>query len=475
MRSLYWFRSDLRIADNLALADAIRYSDSLMAVFIVTPETWRSHGAAPCKIQFLLDNVRLLSENLWRHGIPLLIRQCPSFSDCSDVLARLCDQHSINAMYFNYEYPLDERRRDEAVIKQLAGDVTVHSYDGHLILPPGSVLTRQNAPFQIFTPFKKAWLKKAYEQQTWRPYGVIRKSFVASIEPDPTPDSIAGFTDHRITIQWPAGEKAAQKRLRTFCQSAIMRYQHDRDYPSIDGTSTLSPYLTQGVLSARQCIASALSACGLEDLNTLEQNQGAENWISELIWREFYHHIVHFNPSISRHKPLRLHTDKLPWGNNETLLDRWKKGMTGFPIVDAGMRQLLQTGWMHNRLRMITAMFLSKILLIDWRLGEAHFMAHLIDGDFAANNGGWQWCASTGTDAVPYFRIFNPITQSKRFDPEGIFIKRFCPELERLDGKSIHAPFSSGISSDGLDYPQPMVDYKKMRSRTLELFKKLSS
>ncbi len=205
----------------------------------------------------------------------------------------------------------------------------------------------------------------------------------------------------------------------------------------------------------------------------MKNNEGAATWISELIWREFYNHIIHFHPDICRHKPFKLKTDNIPWRYDDNLLEAWKKGMTGFPIVDAGMRQLLQTGWMHNRLRMVTAMFLSKILLLDWRLGEKHFMEHLIDGDFAANNGGWQWCASTGTDAVPYFRIFNPITQSQRFDPTGDFIRRFCPELSHLDSKTIHHPFAFGVKPKELNYPQPIVDYKAMRQNTIELFKRL--
>ena len=235
----------------------------------------------------------------------------------------------------------------------------------------------------------------------------------------------------------------------------------------------MSPYLGLGVISARQCITAALDAGNISDINRIERNEGVAIWITELIWREFYHHIVYFHPDVCRHKPFQLKTDKIPWRYDDNLLEAWENGMTGFPIVDTGMRQLLQTGWMHNRLRMVTAMFLSKILLLDWRLGEKHFMMHLVDGDFAANNGGWQWCASTGTDAVPYFRIFNPTTQSQRFDPEGNFIRQFCPELSNLDNKTIHAPFTFGVENDRLNYSEPIVDYKMMRNKTIEIFKRL--
>ena len=235
----------------------------------------------------------------------------------------------------------------------------------------------------------------------------------------------------------------------------------------------MSPYLTQGIISPRQCITAALEASNILDIRELQKSEGASTWVSEFIWREFYHHIIHFHPDICRHKPFKLKTDNIPWRNDKDLLTAWQSGMTGFPIVDAGMRQLQQTGWMHNRLRMITAMFLSKILLIDWRLGEKHFMNHLIDGDFASNNGGWQWCASTGVDATPYFRIFNPTLQSQRFDPSGAFIKHFCPELSSLDSKTIHAPYSVQKSIDKIDYPPPIVDYRLMRQKTLECFKKI--
>jgi len=473
MRSLYWFRADLRLADNLALAEAMQISDFLIAVFILTPNTWKAHNAAPCKIRFLLENLKSLSEALWKQGIPLLIRKGPSFSDCPKVLDKLCHQYDINGIHFNHEYPLDERERDEVVTKKLAGYVVVRTYHEQLVLPPGAVLSKQKTPFQIFTPFKKAWLTRAHEQQAWRAYSQSKKKFKLGIDPDPIPSRLQGFTGQKIDLYWQAGEKAAQKKLKEFCQDKIHDYQKNRDYPNIDGTSELSPYLAQGIISVRQCIVAAFEVCDMLDIESMKRNEGVATWVSELIWREFYNHIIYFYSDICRYKPFRLKTDNFPWRYDDDLLEAWKNGLTGFPIVDAGMRQLLQTGWMHNRLRMVVAMFLSKILLLDWRLGEKHFMEHLIDGDFAANNGGWQWCASTGTDAAPYFRIFNPTTQSQRFDPQGHFIRRFCPELSHLDSKTIHDPFANGIKLDELDYPQPIVDYKAMRKNTIELFKRL--
>lgn len=472
-RGLIWFRSDLRVSDNLALSEACVGSEALYAVFILTPKTWQSHGVSTAKIHFLLQNLIELSDTLWRQGIALLIRSVDYFSDCPKVLQQLCQQYDIGTLYFNNEYPVDERNRDDLVRKTLLGQVAIKSFHEQLILSPGTVLSKQNKPFQIFTPFKNEWLSNADEQQAWRPSEPSDKQFKSDSSPDPIPSQLPGFEALSITLRWAPGDSAAQRVLQVFCDNSISNYQATRDFPDIDGTSQLSPYLAQGVISARQCISAAMAACGASQLKDLSGNEGAATWVSELIWREFYHHIVYFHPDICRHKPFRLNTDRIPWQHDEALLDAWKKGMTGFPIVDAAMRQLAQTGWMHNRLRMITAMFLSKILLLDWRLGEQHFMAHLIDGDFAANNGGWQWCASTGTDAVPYFRIFNPTRQSQRFDPEGDFIRRYCPELAALDRKAIHEPFAKGVVRGKLDYPRPIVDYTAMRSKTIAIFKAL--
>ncbi len=473
MRSIYWFRSDLRISDNLALAKAMQASDSLMGVFILTPDTWKAHDAAPCKVRFLLENVSELSKELWKYGVPLLIRRGPSFSHCPSILDKLCKQYDIESLYFNHEYPLDERERDNAVGEKLSGYVAMKGYHQHLVFAPGDVLSKQGTPFKVFTPFKNAWIVKAHNEQAWQAAGLIRKKFKAEIEPDKVPSQLKDFTGQVIDLMLDPGEKAAQKKLKHFCDNKLYDYSEGRDKFNVDGTSLLSPYLAQGVISSRQCITAALESSEIRDIDSMKNKEGAATWVSELIWRDFYHHIIYFNPDISRRKPYKLKTDAIPWSYDSVLFEAWKNGMTGFPVVDAGMRQLLKTGWMHNRLRMVTAMFLSKILLLDWRLGEKHFMSHLIDGDFAANNGGWQWSASTGTDAVPYFRIFNPFTQSQRFDPAGDFIRQYCPELAHLDNKKIHDLHAFGVDVDALGYPQPVCNYKAMRQRTIDLFKEL--
>lgn len=264
--------------------------------------------------------------------------------------------------------------------------------------------------------------------------------------------------------RWPAGEHSAWQRLQQFIEQDIATYQHERDFPALDGTSQLSPYLACGVISVRSCWQMAVQ----NNRNEFNSGcQGTVTWLAELLWREFYQHLLAMHPRLSRGEPYQPHTTHIGWRNAPNELQAWQQGRTGFPLIDAAMRQLASTGWMHNRLRMVVAMFLSKNLLLDWRHGERWFMQHLIDGDLAANNGGWQWSASTGTDAAPYFRVFNPVTQSQRFDPQGDFIRQWLPELAHLSNKDIHLP-PRGLFEQ--HYPAPMVDLKSSRLRAIEVF-----
>ena len=288
------------------------------------------------------------------------------------------------------------------------------------------------------------------------------------------PQAIPGFETPAQALRdlWPAGEDEAHERLARFTSEQIHYYQDERDLPAKPGTSQLSTYLAAGVLSPRQCLHAAL---GSNNGEFESGSPGVFTWVNELLWREFYKHVLVGFPRVSRHRAFKPETEYLPWRNAPTELAAWQEGRTGVPIVDAAIRQLLATGWMHNRLRMVVAMFLTKNLLIDWREGERFFMRHLIDGDLAANNGGWQWSASTGTDSVPYFRIFNPLSQSERFDPEGQFIKHWLPELAALNKKEVHNPASAGGLFGVADYPAPIVDLKKSRERALSAFKSLPS
>ncbi|MBY0309284.1 MAG: hypothetical protein K2Q09_11125, partial [Phycisphaerales bacterium] len=272
---------------------------------------------------------------------------------------------------------------------------------------------------------------------------------------------------------WPAGESAAERRLDAFCSSRLTGYRAERDAPALDATSVLSPYLAVGAISPRRCIA---AAAGRNGGGLDSGDPGAAAWISEVIWREFYRHIVVHFPRVSMGRAFKPATDRLQWSRDERLLAAWAGGRTGFPIVDAGMRQLAATGWMHNRVRMIVAMFLSKDLFLDWRLGERHFMLNLVDGDLAQNNGGWQWSASTGTDAAPYFRVYNPVSQSRAHDPKGVYIRRWVPELRDLPDEHLHDPsLLPALLRTPLDYPMPVIDRSTTRARVTAAFKALSA
>ncbi|MDU7762193.1 MAG: deoxyribodipyrimidine photo-lyase, partial [Enterobacter asburiae] len=265
---------------------------------------------------------------------------------------------------------------------------------------------------------------------------------------------------------FPADEKSAIAQLRQFCKQDAASYDARRDFPAIEGTSRLSVCLALGAISPRQCLNRLLA----EQTQALDGGAGSV-WLNELIWREFYRHLMTFHPGLCKHRPFIGWTDNVKWQSNDKQLKAWQSGQTGYPIVDAAMRQLNETGWMHNRLRMITASFLVKDLLIDWRIGERYFISQLIDGDLAANNGGWQWAASTGTDAAPYFRIFNPTTQGQKFDADGEFIRRWVPELNGIPAKAIHEPWAwADKQRVKLDYPRPIVDHKQARVATLAAY-----
>ncbi len=471
MRSLIWFRRDLRIADNTALYEATRHADDgVVGVFLITPKQWQEHDDANCKIKFLIENVRDLSDQLDSLNIPLLIRTCDDFQEAPSCISNLAGETGCDTVFINREYEVNESARDNRVSLacEQAG-VALRRFHDRIIVPPKAISTKEGKFYSVFTPYRRVWDSTARETIETSP--IPSKQPTIPLNRDPVPDSVAGFDFSKARSDlWPPGEEEAQQRLGRFSNS-ISSYGVQRDIPSVRGTSLLSPYLNIGAISARQCFLKADKI--LE--SSAGENEGAKTWISELTWRDFYNHVMVACPRVSMHQPFKPKTNQIGWRTDEADFNAWKTGMTGYPIVDAGMRQLNQTGWMHNRLRMVTAMFLTKNLLIDWRWGERYFMNHLIDGDLSANNGGWQWSASTGTDSVPYFRIFNPFSQSKRFDPDGLFIKKMCPELQPIPAKALHDPakLSEAISSRGIDYPEYIVDYKAGRERALQAFKSL--
>ncbi|MCK9813287.1 deoxyribodipyrimidine photo-lyase [Pseudomonas sp. MAFF 302046] len=470
---LIWLRSDLRLHDNTALCAAAQRGPTV-AVYLLSPEQWLTHDDAPCKVDFWLRNLATLSQALGQLNIPLLIRSAPTWEQAPQVLLELCRQLGIKAVHVNEEYGIHESRRDSSVAKALdAEDVLFHSHLDQLLFKPGSVLTKTGTYFQVFSQFRKVCYNRLHSALPGLA-GTPKAQAALAIQADPVPQQVPGFPTPSQALRdlWPAGETEALRRLEQFADEQISDYQSERDFPAKPGTSQLSPYLAAGVVSPRQCLHAALQS----NQGEFESgNVGAVTWINELLWREFYKHILVGYPRVSRHRAFRPETEAVAWRDAPEELAAWQEARTGLPIIDAAMRQLLETGWMHNRLRMIVAMFLTKNLLIDWREGERFFMQHLIDGDLAANNGGWQWSSSTGTDSAPYFRIFNPVSQSEKFDSEGRFIKQWLPQLAGLNKKEVHNPAALGGLFGVADYPAPIVNLSMSRERALAAFKSLPS
>jgi deoxyribodipyrimidine photo-lyase len=467
---MVWFRRDLRADDNTALlAAAERSDDGLVALYVLSPGEWRAHDEAPVKVDFWLRNLARLCDTLGALRIPLIVATADAPRDVPAVVRRAALEHGCTEVHANREYEVDESRRDLGVREALG--MPLHLHDDRALLPPGRVRTQSGTAYTVFTPFKRQWLAAIAEappapRPAPRPQRPLRDLRAGAV-----PSRVEGFASTVAPGLWPAGEHAAARRLEEFMTSSLNTYRTGRDLPSINGTSGLSPYLAAGVISPRRCLAAAMKANGGL---AAEGREGPDTWISELCWRDFYTHVMVAFPRVSMGRAFRPETDRVPWRSAPEELARWCAGETGFPLVDAAMRQLLSTGWMHNRLRMLVAMFLTKDLLIDWREGERFFMRHLVDGDLAANNGGWQWSSSTGTDAQPYFRIFNPSTQASRYDPEGEFVRRWVPELRSLDKRALLTMESIGpMERRRLGYPEAMVDHAAARARALAAFKGL--
>lgn len=464
---LVWLRNDLRVNDNSALYAACHDPNArVIALFIATPGQWQQHHMSPRQATFIGENLQLLQQELICRNIPLYYHQCDDFSASIKYLDAFCEKHRVRRLFYNYQYEFNESQRDRRAEQLLsAKGITVQGFDDSLLCAPGSVLTANQQMYKVFTPFSKTVIRRlARGLPECFPAPDVRTG-VASVPME----ELSPFDYPRESVDsrlFPAGERAALKQLRAFSQQPATLYSQQRDLPALDGTSRLSVYLASGVLSPRQCLHRLLT----EHPDALTGG-AAFSWLNELIWREFYRHLMVAWPALCRYQPFIPWTRHIVWQKNDHHLAAWQQGKTGYPIVDAAMRQLNALGWMHNRLRMITASFLVKDLRIDWHAGECYFMSRLIDGDLAANNGGWQWSASTGTDASPWFRIFNPITQGKRFDPDGTFIRQWIPELAQVPGTDIHNPHSWAVKNHKtLSYPLPIVDHAEARKKTLAAF-----
>jgi deoxyribodipyrimidine photo-lyase len=469
MRHLFWFRQDLRLHDNPGLAAAWQAAQqtggTLEACFIATPEQWRSHDLAPRRADLLERRLNALGAELAALGIRLHLLVVPDFAGVPESLLQWFTTGSGGGeLYANRELAVDEVRRDAEVARRLhSAGIVSHWFDERCLFVPGRINTGSGDMFRVFTPFSRAWLRQ-----------LATDGFALA----PRLEAQGAAWDWQAvelpyaklpSSPWPVSEREIRERLWEFAQHKAAGYSEARDFPALPATSQLSPYLAMGALSIRQCLAALQAALGALPL---DRGQPGFSWLNELIWREFYQHLLARFPLLAMGKPFKAEMSTLNWRPDSGLFTAWCQGQTGYPIVDAAMRCLNQTGWMHNRLRMIVASFLTKDLQQPWWWGERYFMQQLLDGELAANNGGWQWSAGTGADASPWFRIFNPTTQGQKFDPEGQFIRRYLPELVKVPERYIHTPHDwlrQHVPDHG--YPAPIVDHAQARLLTLAMFK----
>ena len=471
MEALVWFRNDLRLEDNPALKNAFENSKKVHAIFIFSNNQLKKHNEANIKIDFIIKNLFLLEKRLTKLNVPLTIIESDGFDNDASLIGKFIEEKNIYKVFWNNQFGEDEARRDKFVQNDLnSKNIIVNAYNDQVIYEPGFLKTGQGLPYSVFTPFKRKWIENfemdfldieyQYQPRESLNYSSNISDFDFNFE-----------ITHQVNMDlWPAGEDEAETTLHKFLNEKVINYSKNRNDPILDGTSRISPYLASGIISSKKCIFEALK---INNFEFSSGHIGVTKWIDEIVWREFYKNIMFSFPKVSKGQPFQDYSKKIEWRYSEKEFTAWKEGMTGFPIVDAAMRQLHHEGWMHNRLRMVVAMFFTKNMLHDWRLGEAYFMQNLIDGDFASNNGGWQWSSSTGTDAAPYFRIFNPITQSTNFDKEGLFIKKYVPELKDLDKSIIHNPPKEHRKY--CNYPEPILDLKESRLRAIEAFKTAKS
>lgn len=471
--SIVWFRLDLRLEDNPALHAAVQRGAPVVPVFIWSPEEegkWAPGGASRC---WLHQTLTALSERLAKAGSRLVVRMG---TRAKDVLEDLLRETSADTVYWNRRYEPAVVKRDTAIKSALTKrGIAVESFNSALLFEPWEIRNKQGAPFQVFTPFWKSCLgaappnvplptpKRIPAPKVWPASDELK-----SLALEPAVDWAKG-----IRAAWTPGENGAHKQLDRFLQ-AIGKYSEDRDRPDREGTSRLSPHLHFGEIGPRQIWHAVREHTALSTIKGIAR--GEEKFLSEVGWREFAHHLLFHFPHTTD-KPLRENFARFPWMKGGAHLRAWQRGLTGYPIVDAGMRELWSTGWMHNRVRMIVASFLTKDLLLPWQEGANWFWDTLVDADLASNTLGWQWTAGCGADAAPYFRIFNPTTQGMKFDPNGEYVRTWVPELARLDAQWIHDPAhapgnvltAAGVTL-GKTYPYPIVDHSEARARALEAF-----
>lgn len=454
-KALCWVRRDLRLHDHAALSHALTENDEVQIVFVFDPLILdKLSDKDDRRVTFILQSLQDMERELTAKGASVLV----TYGDPVKEIPRLARELGAQTVYANRDYEPYAKKRDHAVTKELATlGVTFKPYKDSVFFEESEIRNGSGAIYKVFTPYKNKWLETHHAQddvvpdyttnlkklRSWKnPKNVLDFDWHAEIGFNPTPAVLTG------------GTSEALKRLKKFAVP-MARYHETRDIPSLDGTSNLSPYIRHGCLSVRDMVRAGLS----------QKNEGARIWLSEVIWRDFYHMILDTHPYVEK-SSFKPDYDQIKWLGTKESFTAWCQGETGYPLVDAAMRCLNQTGMMHNRLRMVVASFLCKTLLIDWRQGERYFAEKLLDFDLAANSGGWQWSSSTGCDAQPYFRIFNPYNQSEKFDAEGSFIRLWVPELGHLASRDIHNPPPLLAP----DYPRPIVEYEKSRKQALDMY-----
>lgn len=466
---IVWFRNDLRLNDNLALSAATRDCDIVIPIYTLCDKKmpW-AEGAATR--WWLHQSLKQLSADLHKRGSELLLLK----GDPAKLIQELTKQIECTSLYLNRRYDPFGRQQEQAIRKVLEKDgISVESFNSNLLHEPDMVHTKSGGPFKVFTPFWNhcaAQIRVDELEPTpskLKPATKLKGLPLSELGLEPEIDWAAG-----IRAEWTPGEHGAQQQLEVFIDESLEYYQPGRDIPSTDQVSKLSPHLHFGEIGPRQIWLAINKACAGVSKNS-KLRTSADIYLKEIGWREFAHHVLYHFPDTAD-SPLQPKFNQFPWRNDAEQLKAWQKGLTGYPIVDAGMRQLWHTGWMHNRVRMIVASFLTKHLLLSWKEGARWFWDTLVDADLANNTLGWQWASGCGADAAPYFRIFNPELQGEKFDPDGIYVKRWCPELSKVPSKWVHKPWKAPLdvlSASGVElgknYPNPLVDHSFARVRAL--------
>ena len=485
---VHWFKRDLRTTDNRALSAASETAKSkgvpLVCMFLVSPQDYQAHCTSPARVDFELRALEILKEDLGEKDIPLYVETIEERKDVAPHILKKCEEWKAKHVYCNIEYEVDELRRETKLVKEcLEKGINVTAIHDDGVIAPETLMSGSGKQYSVYSPWLRAWIKylhehphalDASEPPSQNPSSArtrFKALFDSPIPSAPPNKSLSAEEKDRLTQLWPAGEHEALTRLDRFLADKIGKYKDTRNFPAQSSTAMLSVHFSAGTLAARTAVRLARAANTTKNLDG--GSPGISGWISEIAWRDFYKHVLAHWPYVCMNKPFKYEYTDINWEYNMDHFKLWCQGRTGYPIVDAAMRQLKNMSYMHNRCRMIVASFLSKHLLLDWRMGEKYFMEHLIDGDFASNSGGWGFSASVGVDPQPYFRIFNPWLQSEKFDPDGEYIRKWVPELAGIKGKAIHDPYGRGAGNEAeaKGYPRVCVEHKAARERALERYK----